>query len=164
MVATDRHFNLYEYVPAAPSLDALRKQHHVRGFGYLGIRVQSSQGEMLRQHTRLLRNQVEVRASHIATGHVNQDARPEGIGGLLRFITPETLDSSYSAPLTDEPVGMPTKNRSRPSHVLTQDLNSMLKEMEVPDSALFLGLTSEEHLFDDDIATAAFKAVITTVQ
>ncbi|XP_077521093.1 uncharacterized protein LOC144132504 [Amblyomma americanum] len=103
MVATDRHFNLYEYVPAAPSLDALRKQHHVRGFGYLGIRVQSSQGEMLRQHTRLLRNQVE-------------------------------------------------------------DLNSMLKEMEVPDSALFLGLTSEEHLFDDDIATAAFKAVINTVQ
>ncbi|XP_050037601.1 uncharacterized protein [Dermacentor andersoni] len=102
MVATDRYFSVYETIPAAPNLEALRKQN-VRGFGFLGIRVQSAQGVMLEQHTRLLRSQVE-------------------------------------------------------------DLNNMLKEVEVTDCALFLGLTTEEHMFKDDIVTAAFKSVIKSVK
>ncbi|KAH8027291.1 hypothetical protein HPB51_004203 [Rhipicephalus microplus] len=60
MLATDRYFAYYETVPAAPSLEALRKMN-IRGFGFLGIRIQSAQGELLKQHTRLLRSQVEVR-------------------------------------------------------------------------------------------------------
>ncbi|KAL3220450.1 hypothetical protein MRX96_029853 [Rhipicephalus microplus] len=62
MLATDRYFAVYETIPAAPSLEALRKIN-VRGFGFLGIRVQSAQGALLEQHTRLLRSQVEATAA-----------------------------------------------------------------------------------------------------
>ncbi|XP_037577284.2 uncharacterized protein LOC119459709 [Dermacentor silvarum] len=102
MVATDRYFAVYETIPAAPSLEALRKEN-VRGFGFLGIRVQSAQGDMLEQHTRLLRSQVE-------------------------------------------------------------DLNNMLKEVEVTDCAVFLGVTTEEHMFKDEIVTAAFKSLVKSVK
>ncbi|KAL1486686.1 hypothetical protein MTO96_031298 [Rhipicephalus appendiculatus] len=102
MLATDRYFAVYETVPAAPSLEALRKKN-VRGFGFLGVRVQSAQGALLEQHTRLLRSQVE-------------------------------------------------------------DLAGMLKEMEVTDSVVFLGVTTEEHMFNDNIATSAFKLLLNTVQ
>ncbi|XP_075722188.1 uncharacterized protein LOC142765312 [Rhipicephalus microplus] len=102
MLATDRYFAYYETVPAAPSLEALRKMN-IRGFGFLGIRIQSAQGELLKQHTRLLRSQVE-------------------------------------------------------------DLAGMLKEVEVTDSIVFLGVTTEEHMFKDDIATSAFKLLVTSVQ
>lgn len=102
MVATDRYFAVYETIPAAPSLEALRKEN-VRGFGFLGIRVQSAQGDLLEQHTRLLRSQV-------------------------------------------------------------QDLSSMLKEVEVTDSVVFLGVTTEEHMFKDPIVTSAFKSLVNSVQ
>ncbi|XP_075556973.1 uncharacterized protein LOC142589074 [Dermacentor variabilis] len=102
MVATDRYFAVYETISAAPDLDALRKQN-VRGFGFLGVRVQSAQGVMLEQHTRILQSQV-------------------------------------------------------------QDLNNMLKEVEVTDCAVFLGVTTEEHMFKDDIVTTAFKSVVTSVK
>ncbi|XP_049266809.1 uncharacterized protein LOC125756319 [Rhipicephalus sanguineus] len=101
MLATDRYFAVYETIPAAPSLEALRKMN-VRGFGFLGIRVQSAQGELLEQHTRLLRSQVE-------------------------------------------------------------DLTGMLKEVEVADSVVFLGVTTEEHMFKDSVVTSAFKLLISTV-
>ncbi|KAH8027292.1 hypothetical protein HPB51_004204 [Rhipicephalus microplus] len=102
MLATDRYFAVYETIPAAPSLEALRKIN-VRGFGFLGIRVQSAQGALLEQHTRLLRSQVE-------------------------------------------------------------DLIVMLKEVEVTDSVVFLGVTTEAHMFKDDVATSAFKMLINSVQ
>ncbi|XP_070377484.1 uncharacterized protein [Dermacentor albipictus] len=102
MVATDRYFAVYQTISAALNLEALRKQN-VRGFGFLGIRVQSAQGVMLEQHSKLLQSQV-------------------------------------------------------------QDLNNMLREVDVTDCALFLGVTTEEHMFKDDIATTAFKLVVKSVR
>ncbi|XP_077544874.1 uncharacterized protein LOC144158090 [Haemaphysalis longicornis] len=103
MVSTDRHFATYETVPPGPNLHFLHEVYNIRGFGYLGIRVQSAQGAMLEVYTSLLRSQIE-------------------------------------------------------------DMHSILKSVGVADSTVFLGVTTEEHMFNDEIVTNALKSVITTVR